>query len=120
MVNLPVGSPDEHGSAHSQVTMQPLFLVTAAIPAKIPYPTADYNEVLAIPTDGSLTVERLGQTLNTGKSKYFICANAIGVVDQTGTALYFTSDMGANGSLGYETDGKTPRCDVFALVPTPK
>ena len=120
MVSLPTGSPDEHGSAHNQVTTQPLFLVTAKVPSPAIYPAADYDEVLAIPTDGSRQVERLGQTMNTGKSKYFICANAIGVVDQTGTAIYFTSDMGANGSLGYEADGKTPRCDVFALVPTPK
>jgi hypothetical protein len=120
MVSLPAGEPDEHGSYHNQTLNNtqpsvPLFLSVAATPALKVFPVWGYDELLGIPTDGSGIVYRFGQTMNSGKSKYFICQNAIAVSDQIGN-MYFTSDMGGNGALGYESDGKTSRCDVFALV----
>jgi hypothetical protein len=117
MVIFPVGFPDQHGTAHNQTTgAEPIFLVSSAIAPIIPYPVWGYDEVIAVPSDGSMVVGRIGQTMNTGKSVHFICQNAIGVVAPDGHHLFFTSDMGGNGVLGYEANGVTPRCDVFKLT----
>ena len=116
MANFPPGFPDQHGSAHNQATTEPVFLVSADTTPVSPYPVWGYDEVLGIPTDGSQIVYRMGQTLNTGTSQYFICQNSIMGISQDGHDAYFTSDMGGNGVLGYEADGVTPRCDVFKLT----
>ena len=117
MVHFPMGFPDQHGTAHNQTTgAEPIFLVSSAIAPIIPYPIWGYDEVIEVPSDGSMVAGRIGQTMNTGKSVYFICQNAIGVVSPDGHQLFFTSDMGGNGVLGYEANGVTPRCDVFKLT----
>ena len=117
MVVFPQGFPDQHGTAVNQTTgAEPIFLVSSKVGSTGPYPMWGFNEVIAIPSDGSMVAGRIGQTMNTGGSKYFICQNAIGVVSQDGHHLVITSDMGGNGVLGYEADGVTPRCDVFKLT----
>lgn len=116
IVKFPVGFPDQHGAANSQsVPSDPIYMVSSDTTPTIPYPIWGYDEVLKIPTDGSLKVIRLGQTLNTGLSKSFICQNAVGLDSPGGRAVYFTSDMGGLGVLGKKADG-TDRCDVFALL----
>src|SRR6266404_2704928 len=103
-------------AVHNQATTEPVFLVSADTTPVSPYPVWGYDEVLGIPTDGSQIVYRMGQTLNTGTSQYFICQNSIMGISQDGHDAYFTSDMGGNGVLGYEADGVIPRCDVFKLT----
>jgi hypothetical protein len=51
-----------------------------------------------------------GPTGNSGKSKYFACAAAIGTVSGAGHYFMYTSDQG--GTLGMDSQGN-PRCDVF-------
>jgi hypothetical protein len=117
MVNFPVGFPDQHGAANFQSpTDNYIFMVSTDVgDGVIPYPIWGYNEVLMIPTDGSLRVFRLGQTLNSGDpTTGFICSNAVGV-DGPNHSVYFTSDAGGLGVLGKQANG-TDRCDVFALV----
>jgi hypothetical protein len=117
MMIFPVGFPDQHGTAHNQTTgAEPIFLVSTAVTPIIPYPIWGYDEVIEVPSDGSMVAGRIGQTMNSGKSVYFICQNAVGVVSPDGHQLVITSDMGGNGVLGYEADGVTPRCDVFKLT----
>lgn len=117
MVKFPAGMPDQHGAGNSQKAPgDPIFMVSTGVPSVIPYPVWGYDEVLQIPTDGSLKVIRRGQTLNSGKSKYFIVQNAVGIDSPDGHVVFFTSDMGGKGALGYEADGVTPRGDVFALI----
>jgi hypothetical protein len=122
LVNFPADFPDQHGSwiNTTQDDAPPAFLVSTDVTPIIPYPTWGYNEVLAVASDGSQKAWRFGQTLNSGKSIYFIVQNAIGVVSQDGRWVAFTSDMcGAEcpvpAPLGYEKDGKTPRGDVFIM-----
>ena len=117
MMKFPAGFPDQHGTAHNQATgAEPIFLVSSDVTPVVPYPIWGYDEVLEVPSDGSMVVGRMGQTMNSGKSKYFICQNAVGVNAQDGHHLVITSDMGGNGALGFEKDGITPRCDVFLLT----
>jgi Bacterial Ig-like domain (group 2) len=117
MVIFPQGFPDQHGTAHNQTTgAEPIFLVSTDVTPVIPYPIWGYDEVIEIPSDGSMVIGRMGQTMNTGKSRYFICQNAVGVIAQDGHHLVITSDMGGDGALGFEADGVTPRCDAFLLT----
>ena len=93
--------------------LNPLFAVTTNVnPPNQIYPSPAYDEVIAVTTDGSGKRYRFGQTFNSGNSKYFIVQNAIGVVDQSGKYLLFSSDW--QGTLGTENDG-TPRGDVFIM-----
>lgn len=116
-VTFPAGVPDQHGAANFQsATDSFIFMVSSATTPTIPYPVPYYDEVLMIATDGSGTIFRLGQTLNSGDvpTTGFICGNAVGV-DGPNHSVYFTSDMGGLGVLGKKKDGND-RCDVFGLV----
>lgn len=122
LVDFPPDFPDQHGSwiNTTEDDAPPAFLVSTDVTPIIPYPTWGYDEVLAVASDGSQTTWRFGQTLNSGKSIYFIVQNAVGVVSQDGRWVAFASDMCGAGCpkpapLGYEADGKTPRGDVFIM-----
>ena len=115
MVHFPAGFPDHHGTAGNQTTgLEPIFLVSTKVGSSGPYPMWGWNEVIGIPSDGSGIALRIGQTLNTDTSPYFICQNAVGVVAPDGHHLVFTSDMGK--TLGFEADGVTPQCHAFQLT----
>lgn len=106
---------DMHGTWNNSTRkdVNPLFAVTSDVGGGPPYPCAGYNEVIGAPVDGSGVRYRFGQTFNTGRSRYFAVQNAIGVVDQSGRWVLFSSDW--LNTLGTEADGKTPRGDVFIL-----
>lgn len=116
MVKFPIGFPDQHGAANSQnAPGDPIFMVSTDTTPAIPYPIWGYDEVLIVPTDGSLIVGRPGQTLNSGHpSEGFIGSNAVGVDGPDKHTVFFTSDMGGLGVLGKKADG-TDRVDVFRL-----
>jgi hypothetical protein len=122
MPNIPEGY-DIHGSwLNDPVSSGPNGttppFITSTIVSKTPITTFTMwgqNEVFAEAIDFSGTPYRFGQHGNSGMSKYYICQNAKGTVSPAGDGVVFTSDMGANGALGYEADGVTPRCDVFFI-----
>lgn len=115
--SIPFGSGDSHQSADNgaDINGPPLFVFTQVIPAPATFLKWGTNEILALQLDGSRKWSRFGQNLNTGKSPLFVCANSIGAAFQQGNFALFTSDMGGKGALGFEADGKTSRCDVFAI-----
>lgn len=87
---------DMHGSwlNSTRNDLNPMMAVTTDTSPVSPYPCAGYDEVIGIATDGTGRRYRFGQTLNTGTSQYFTVANAIGVVDQSGRYMLFSSDWG--------------------------
>ena len=93
---------------------QPLFGVTQLVTTGVQPPvTGPYqNEVFAVAPDGS-KAWRFSPTYNSGTSPYYICQNSHMSVSMDGKWIFFSSDMGGNGALGYEADGKTSRCDAF-------
>jgi hypothetical protein len=112
-------APDTHQSEvnGADIGGADLFIGSQQVNSPAVYPTWGYNEIMSMPLKGPkpVKVKRYGQNLNTGKSTNFVCQNAIIDVFQRGDYALFTSDMGGNGVLGYEADGKTSRCDVFAI-----
>jgi Tfp pilus assembly protein PilX len=118
LANFPSTFPDKHISANNNADYlgSPYFLVSQQANSPSVYPSWGYDEVLAVASDGSKKTYRFNQTLNSGKSPLFICQNAIGVVSPLGDYVVITSDMGGQGALGYEEDGVTSRCDVFAVL----
>ncbi|MGA7292110.1 MAG: hypothetical protein WBW53_09630 [Terriglobales bacterium] len=121
LADFPSGFPDQHGTWLNTTDddAPPAFLVSSAVNPIPPYPTWGYDEVIAMATDGTLTNWRFGQTLNSGTRKYFVGANADGVVSEDGNFVSFTSDMcGAActaAPLGYESRSAVLRCDVFIM-----
>jgi len=124
MGSLPEGGGDTHQSPTNgaDINGQPLFIFSQIVNSPSTYTVWGVNEIMAMALDGSGTVIRFGQNLNSGKSSNFVCQNAIGTAFQSDGApapyALFTSDMGGTGQLGYEADGATPRCDVFAIETT--
>jgi len=117
MGELSATSPDSHPSEvnGADIGGKPLFVGTQQVASPSVYPTWGYNEIMSLALDGSKKWTRYGQTLNSGNSPNFVCQNAIIDVFQQGNYVLFTSDMGGNGRLGFESDGKTSRCDVFVM-----
>lgn len=116
------GTGDTHQSTTGGTDIGgfPLFIFSQQKPNVYPFTGWGADEIMVMAMDGSKVVGRLGHNLNTGTSKYFVCHDGIGTAFQPLNGgpppfALFTSDMGGAGQLGYEADGVTPRCDVFAI-----
>jgi len=119
LANLPGGGYDMGGSwINTNATTpdeQPLEIVNSWVTQTLPPFDGPYeNEIMMVASDGS-KVWRMGQTLNSGASPYYICQNSHASISPDGKFVLFASDMGGKGALGYEADGKTSRCDAFAM-----
>jgi hypothetical protein len=117
MGSVPFGSGDSHQSDANGADLNgpPLFIFTQIKPAPTTFPVWGTDEIMVLALDGSKKVSRLGQNGNKGNSKYFTCQQGIGQGFQQGHFALFTSDQGGKGALGYEADGITSRCDLFAI-----
>jgi hypothetical protein len=116
LLNFPNTWPDHHGSGNNYADLNgpAIFVGSQQVNSPSTFPSWGYNEIDAVRADGSGFTWRFGPTGATGKSNFFVCANAI--INEAPNGLYtlFTSDMGGNGVLGKEIDG-TDRCDIFAM-----
>lgn len=110
-------SADSHQSSTNGADLNgpTLFIFGQAKPAPKVFTVWGTDEIMALALDHTKRIWRFGPNGNTGTSKYFVCHDSPGVAFQQGNFALFTSDMGGAGALGYEADGKTPACDVFAI-----
>jgi hypothetical protein len=92
-------SVDQHPSwNNNDGTDGPPFIVAAqhassgSAPMKIPFPSAHYNEILGVTTDGSHTVYRFAHTFATGWAAQYATAYAMVNVSPDGRWAAWTSD----------------------------
>lgn len=87
---------DAHGSNNNQNSddSNPVFFFTTAVPAlRTGYPALYWQEIVAVPVDGSCDNPwRVGHNWNTGSEQFFSQSNSIGIVSQTGKFAYVLSD----------------------------
>lgn len=110
---------DEHlswNNADSSDTVP--FFVTTWSPTK-PFPSAFYNEIFGVASDGSGKMWRFAHSFITGQSPYFSTEYGIGSVSQDGRFFVFSSDwMGTLGSQSARTTCQVTvdcRGDVFVV-----
>jgi len=115
-----VASPwDIHTSWNNAVSADDTPVLGASASATTPFPSAWYNEILGIATDGSGKVWRFAHSYITAQSEFFDAQWAIGSGSQDGHYYLFTSDW--QGTLGSAsgsdacTIGTDCRADVFVV-----
>ena len=110
---------DQHQSWNNVDAGDSVPFLSATWSDKSPFPTAWYNEIIGVATEGSGKVWRFAHSFITARSQRFSTRYAIGSVSQDGRFFLFSSDW--VGTLGSEsgsngcTIGKDCRGDVFVV-----
>lgn len=110
---------DQHQSWNNADPNDSVPFLAATWSTVSPFPSAWYNEIVAVAGDGSGTVWRFAHSFITGRSQVFSSEYAIGSVSQDGRFFLFSSDW--MGTLGSETGsenctvGSNCRGDVFVV-----
>jgi hypothetical protein len=110
---------DQHQSWNNVDPADSLPFFSSTWSTTTPFPTAWYNEIIAVAADGSGKTWRFAHNFITARSQRFSTEYAIGTVSQDGKFFMVSSDW--MGKLGSEsgavncTIGADCRGDVFVV-----
>jgi len=113
------GNLDEHQSWNNVDPQDSLPFASTTYSPTTPFPSAWYNEIIAVAADGSGTTWRFSHSFITAANQWFSIKYGIGSISQDGRFFIFSSDW--MGKLGSEsgtancTIGTNCRGDVFVV-----
>jgi hypothetical protein len=113
------GNLDEHQSWNNVDPQDTLPFASTTYSPNSPFPSAWYNEIIAVSADGSGTTWRFSHSYITAANQWFSIKYGIGSISQDGRFFIFSSDW--MGKLGSESGtanciiGTNCRGDVFVV-----